>query len=283
MKGRIRASIFVSLLAFPSLADAITELDLHDLGPTGIGAAAATTSIADGSSAFNLNPAGLSRHSERRFFDVHSKFFQKRPKENWSVGGSVIDGKTEDPLHWGFRFNSVHTERIKRDTYDLALSFNFKNIVLAGISNQLSDFDRALETPERWTYSMNAGLLLFATDFLSVGAAMSNLLRSTRAATIEPVKGRLGLSFNWIWFRVAADWERDFSHKTNEGRTSLELNPIDMMKFRAGYYRNFTTKAHGLGLCTSVAVFDRLSLDFSLLDAFNSSLRVFTGGLRVEI
>src|SRR5690606_38769376 len=127
--------------------------------PQSLGAGGAYTSIADDQSAFFLNPAGISRHAQERKLYFSTNFHDRI--KDWQLSGGFIDGITEDPLHFGFLFNTVRTGDYKKDEYILAPSLNLRNIVLIGVTNRIVKFNSSPGTPDTWEFAADAGVLIF--------------------------------------------------------------------------------------------------------------------------
>lgn len=253
------------------------HLDLSSQSIRSLGAGGAYTSIAEDFYAFGKNPAGLSRNAEQRKLGVQN-FFANRVKD-WSLQAGLIDGITEDPLHWGFYFHTTHTRDLRWDQYALGTSYNYENLVLVGISHRLSKFGRSRLARDMWAYGGQAGVLAFLTDWLSIGASGENIARSKSLGSVSPVKGSFGMSFNSRPCRIGLDVERNFSEKLNKFRFGIEAKATTFLIVRAGGFVDSKKRDMAVTTGFSLSPFEQFQLDFAVLDQWSSSFYVVSSGL----
>lgn len=275
------ALVFTVLGPFGARAQPI-YLDVNDQSPRSLGAAGSYISFSDDQSAFSQNPAGLSRHSENRKIFLSNHFVDGW--KNWALQGAVIDGKTEDPLHWGFSFNSVHTDLERKDRYSLGLSFNWKNLFLVGLTNDLFNFGNASLTTDEWSYGMNFGALAFIGDYIAIGGAVIHAVKMRNDANPLPRSYNGGLSLNVLKFRLDAEIHRDQDRKKFIYRSGLEYQPMDSTTFRAGYHQDQSgdEKIYSFGV-TLNPVGNRFSLDLGYLDQLKSSFKALSVGMSLRL
>jgi len=282
MKARACELLILTGLIFISPAYGFDQFSIHNHTPKSLGAGGAYVSIVDDDSAFQLNPGGISRHAESRSLIFHSTFVEKA--SSWALGGAVIDGLTEDPLHWGFQFNTVHTEKLKMEYYNLASSYNFRDFILIGVTNQLTKFHHSALTSNPLIFTMSAGVLIFATDTVSIGLSVLNPVRTRESGILAPVKFLGGGGFNLKHLRAGLDYERDFSNRINTIRMGVELQPLTAsFSLRGGFYREITHGIFGYTTGFTATPTESLGVDFAFLDQLNSEFKAFTTGLRIRL
>ncbi len=270
------------LTANLSAVRAADQLQRHHQSTRSLGVGGAYVSIADDLSAFSLNPAGLSRNSENRMLAFDNRYVNRF--RNWALQGAIIDGKTEDPLHWGFHFNIVETDIVEMDQYTLGLSYSYENYILVGISQRLTNFDTSGMTRDVWIYTMNAGGLWFVTDFLSLAAAVQNAFRSVADTTLVPVRLTGGLSFNFKYARLSTDLQKDLSNRRLILRGGVEIQPlVSEMSLRAGLFRDFDSEDSGYTLGMTTEPVKGFGIDFGFSDQLDSSLKIFSAGIQLRL
>lgn len=276
MKINAISFVFV-LLALPStsiVGQGFEPIKSHRFTAGSLGVANAVTSIASHTSAFYFNPAGISRHSEYRLVSASPRFIESA--DNFGVQAAVIDGKTEDPLHWGFSYNFARSESVARfHDFVLGTSYNFNNRVLIGVGQRLTNFDRRALTPEKWTYGINAGALVFVTDHIAFGASFDNFVRSNESAITNPVIFRSGVSANFERFRIGLDAERDQSNTKTTGRMGGEWQATQLMQSRAGFFSDTAQKDIGYTLGLGFKPSEIFQLNLAFMDQLKSSVMIY--------
>lgn len=273
----------LALTVFGVLVSSTTTeaLDFKDVSPQSLGAAHAYTSVVDDQSALTLNPAGLSRHSKNRLVFT-SGGIQGDDFDDWQFSAGFIDGKTEDPLHFGFAFNSLRTDARKMDEYRLATSFNWENLLLVGLGNTFTNFNRAALTSEKWAYSIDAGALLFLYDVVSIGASSQNIFRTYDSVDLSR-KATLGVSANFRQARVSQDVERNLTLETWEFRSGIEYRARSFSIARAGFFTNEDWDEKGYTLGLTFKLWQSFDLDLAFLDHFNSDDRMYKAGFSFKL
>ncbi|PIR23604.1 MAG: hypothetical protein COV44_01860 [Deltaproteobacteria bacterium CG11_big_fil_rev_8_21_14_0_20_45_16] len=257
-------------------------LDLTEQSPRSLGAAGSYITFADDQSAFTANPAGISRHSEYRKIFLGQHFVDGW--KDWALQAAVIDGKTEDPLHWGFSFNTVHTNLERKDRYSLGLSFNWRNLFLIGFTNDLFNFGNKTLTNDEWSYGMNFGTLIFLGDYVSIGAAIIHGVKMRDDANPLPRSYNAGLSLNLLKLRMGAEVDRDQDRKKFIYRGSFEYQPMESTTLRAGYHQDQSghEKIYSFGISLQ-PVGDRFGLDLGYLDQLESNFETFSVGMSLRL
>lgn len=273
--------IGVLVLLSASTAVIADEFDLHQQSVRSLGCAGAYSAIADGSSSLWLNPAGLSRNAENRLFFAQNHFVNDT--KNWALGISLIDGKTEDPLHWGFLFDTVHTQEIEKDLFALGTSAGFFDTIFVGLTSRLVNYNRAQLTPERWAYSTDFGALAFLGDYVAIGATLQNTIRTYESPDFHPVKLNGGASFNFKRFRTALEVQRDFSKEAWLFRGGVEYQALQFTVVRGGYYRNRTGDESGLTAGLTLQFGQQFGIEGAYLDRLDSDIRYYSMGVRVRL
>lgn len=264
----------------------ITSFDIHSQSTRSLGVAGAYRSISDDQSAFFVNPAGISRNKENRYFFVSSDFVgsgMSGGKADFALKGGVIDGKTEDPLHWGFLFNGVHTDLERKDFYVLSSSINFEGFLMIGTSSKLINFGNARNTQDQWAYALDLGIMVFLHDMISVGFHLPNLLSNAKTQNNLDRRYGVGLSLNMRELRVGVDLERNQTEAKMMLQSGIEYRLVPNFFVRGGYFRNLDNKEHGYSLGTSSELSKRLFIDASFLDELNSNFNLFSFSFRVRI
>jgi len=258
------------------------DIPLFDQSARSMGAAGAYRSIVDDETAFSLNPAGIARNGEARSLHYSHLFFDG--VSDWALSASLIDSKTEYPLHWGFQFHTVQTDAIKRYRYSLATGFSYADLLYIGLSNHLINFDRGTVSPEKLAFALDVGVLVFIGDYLAVGGTLYNAFRSFKNQNVNPVRIAGGTSFNHRYFRLAFDIERNLSANGKNtllfqggGEVILEGRGI----WRAGYFSDRKAENSGYTLGLSVFLIDKSTLDISFVDQRKTNIYNFSAGLTI--
>jgi len=256
--------------------------------PRSLGVGEATVSSADDTSAFVVNPAGLSRHASIRRLSGHG-FIQRKPS-HYNVSGAFIDGVTEDPLHWGFRFQHQSSALSKFQDYGLGLSSQWGEHILFGTSQHLQHFKTTARHQKTWAYTWHAGLLLLINDYWAFGASIENPYRFTKKRAIDPMIVRSGMSLNLESWRFLTQYDFDASHETQGLKAGLEWRTIASLTLRGGFFHDFNRSfrrddslARGYSLGASLEPDRHFSLDLAFLDQLKSSERILSFGLSVRI
>ncbi len=238
----------------------------------------AETAIAADASAFYFNPAGLSRHSEYRLLSVSQRFVSEL--DNFGIQAAVIDSKTEDPLHWGFLFNFARDKLAARfQDYAFVTSYNYQNFILLGVGQRFSNFDQRTQTPDKWTYGLNAGLLLFATDNVALGFSVDNVYRNHSDKFTNPVILRTGVSANFQELRIGLDLERNQSKGKTFGRAGVEYQASRMVQVRTGAFCDTKKDDLGYSLGLGISPAEGFQLNFGWLDQLKSSMTLWATDL----
>lgn len=264
-----------SFLSIPT--SALTSLDPGFLTSRSLGNAGAYTAIADDPTAFVLNPAGLSRNAGYRRIYFNGRFY--RDFKHWGLNASLIDGMTEDPIHWGFRFDTTRTLELKREQYIFASSYSFRNIVMVGTNTRITQFNRSTNFDPAWIFTMDAGVLGFVNDYLSLGVAVKNFVRSETSSTMAPVSFSGGLAVNLERFRFDFDAERNQSIKQIVFRGGAEVSVTPYAILRGGYFQDRQRIESGYSLGATFRPDPRFNLDVGFLDQLRSSYRIFSLGM----
>lgn len=261
---------------------------LESLPPRALGAGGAYMAIADDSSAFSTNPAGISRTAEYRRIYVSSRFYRldssaQAKGSQWGLQSSVIDGITEDPIHWGFNFDTTRTAPTKRQKYELATSIDFKNLILIGLTHRFSQYNRTPTNSASWVFTMDAGVLAFITDYLALAATTKNFVRSKKDKNLSPFTYGAGLSLNFKPLRISAEAEREHSLPQTWIRSGLEYTLTPYVISRAGYFQDRTRDQYGFTLGMSVLPDHRFNLDLAYLQQLKSDYKNFSFGIVIQI
>lgn len=269
---------FALLIALvPASTTALSVLDPGSLSTRGLGVAGAHTAIADDSSAFSVNPAGLSRNAEYRRVFANSRFY--KDFKHWGLNAGIIDGITEDPIHWGFRFDSTRTQELKRNQYVFASSYGFRNIILFGTNTRFHQFNRTSTITPRWIFGMDAGVLGFVADYLSIGFAAKNIVRSEPSSELAPFSFSLGAALNLQRYRIDIDVERNHSGQAFYFRGGGEFAVVPTVTLRAGYFQDRQRREYGYSVGATIKPDNRFALDVGFLDQLKSSYKVFLLGV----
>ncbi len=251
------------------------SFDVHPETPKSLGRGGATVANADDSSLYFSNPAGLGRFAERRAFDL-SGLFLRSPRD-FTVKASLTDGKTEDPLAWGFSFNGVRTRAREYQDYRVASGIDlYDHSLFVGATTRFTNFNTATLTPDEFVFSGNLGLLGFIGDYVSLGVSADNLLRSQKKTAVAPILVRAGGSLNLKWTRLSGEAERNFSSKVWEFKGGLEWKPTYNLTLRTGgraqkarstnidaaYSLGFSMASANEQVGFDAAFFDELKSDF---------------------
>ncbi|MDB5038354.1 MAG: hypothetical protein JWQ35_1882 [Bacteriovoracaceae bacterium] len=236
--------------------------------------------IADDQSAFNINPAGISRNSEYRRLYLNSRIYNDF--KHWGLNAALIDGITEEPIQWGFLFDTTRTLAIKKEQYVFASSYNWKNYVLIGTTAKFTQFNRSLNYTPTWLFATDAGLLFFPTDYLSFGATLKNFIRSKTRSSLAPVFYGAGIAINLQKLRADLDIERNESDKESVFRGGVEFFLTPSVLIRGGYYQDRKRVDSGVTVGAS-AQNDRVGFDIGFLDAIHSDYKVFSMGISVTL
>lgn len=278
----LKGAFFLVLMGLKSVyAESPDYLGMHRMTASSLGLGGATTAVADGADAFYKNPAGLSRKSEYRYMHLGNRFIDNF--RNWGVMGGFIDGKTQEPLAWGFLFNYARSKREARfQDYSLATSYGFSHVLMIGLGHRLSNYDRAQFTPNRWVYSLNPGVLLFVSDQIAFGASIDGAFRSYSDKYASPFVYRGGASLNFKEWRASLDVERNESLKRSYLRTGAEGHLMNSLILRGGFFSDAKQKDIGytLGLGYEPSTFLQLSTGF--MDQLKSSTQAYLADLSVK-
>jgi len=231
-----------------------------------LGVAGAYTAIADDRSSFYLNPAGLSRFAEKR-----SLSFQGGSRErwkNWSLGASFVDGITEDPLQWGFSFDTTSFPALRQDRYSLATSFRLWDFFRLGVVHHLVYLGRSFDD---WFYQLDAGAIILLGDHFLVGSRMGSAMKASDKFDFSERELRSGVSFNSLNFRLGSDFVYGFKTKGKSFQTGIEYLTHDFLTARAGYQYSQFTKKHAYSFGSSVKVEEQFSVDTGFIDFIKSS------------
>lgn len=254
-------------------------LNVHEQSVRSLGAAGAYASIADDESSFYLNPAGLARLVKQRKLSIQSRILTRA--KDFGLLASVIDGKTEAPLSWGFAFNWARTEEDWHQDFILDTAYNYKNFIMVGLQSKFSNFNTALFTKDFWLYSVDGGVLAFLGDYISIGVTAKNLVRTR--GDHAPYRLLGGITFNARLLRLSAESERDFSNKRNILRTGLEIRPFQAMILRGGFFWSPKDgqNERGYSVGTTTTILKTMSLEGAFTDRLSSNFRSFFGGISV--
>ncbi len=259
-----------------------------DPTPRSLGVSGAYRAIADDASAFETNPAGISRHSEYRRLYASSRFYSLDKTDagdslNWGLNTSIIDGITEDPLHWGFSFDTTRSNPLKLQKYSLATSLNIKNIVLVGLGHRFFQFNRTIAFTPEWIFGMDLGVLAFPLDFLSVGAVVKNFVRSKNDSNKAPVEFGGGAALNLKRLRLAFDIEKNYSRAATFFMSGLEFSFTPISILRGGYYQDRTHSEYGYSVGMSVSPDPKFGMDLGFVDQLKSDYMVFSAGIALQL
>lgn len=255
----------------------------HEQSVKSFGAAGAYVSFADDSSAFTLNSAGISRNLEERSLGASYRIFKKR--RDFGFRAFVIDGKTENPLGWGFLFDWARTREDWHQDYRLGLSFNYKNILMIGSSSVFSRYSpTSVTTRDYWQYANDFGALAFIGNYIAVGVSAKNIIR-TKGET-SPYRLLAGVSGNFRQARLSLEGERNLTDEIWIARAGAELKPFQTVTVRGGgYFGRYkdasTERGYTLGL--SLHPLNKFMMDFAYHDRIKSDERSFMVGLSFRI
>ncbi len=243
-----------------------------------LGAAGAYSSIADDSSAFYLNPAGLSRNSEARLFATTGTFLENT-RDNFGITAALMDGKTEDPLHWGFLFNMARTESRRFYDYVLASSYSYDGFLMVGIQNRLSSF----ELPsDKTAFSISAGALALLGENLTLSIWGANLYRTDTENPDLPLSFGGGGSFNLETIRLAFNFERLPEPNKVYAQMAGELLIGENMMLRGGYLSDIHAADRAWSAGLSLLPTEGSSLDVGYLHYLNADFFVLNSGLTIR-
>ncbi len=280
--GCLASLIVISLFAI-GLVDSLYALDSNRHSSQSLGAGGAYTAIAEGASAFGLNPAGLARfRSERRIFgENHFLVDQGRWKRrtNWRIGFS--DTKTEDPLGFGFLASSLLLPERRRESFHLVPSLNIRDIVFVALGHEIIHVRRNPAQEKYWAFALNPGILVFPLDMIAIGLAVQSAHRSRSSSSEIPVVLQGGVSLNTRSFRIGADLERNFSQSTHQGRLGLEYSVSPLLVMRAGFFGDRKLNDRGYTLGFGLTFLGSLRLDAAFVDYLQSSSMTASSSLSI--
>ncbi len=255
-------------------------IQVHELSPEALGMAGSFVSVADDSSNFYQNPAGLGRIVGKRRVSSDVRFKEKF--KEFGVHVSLMDGKTQEPLAWGFAFNTARTDYEKFYDYAVASSFSFMRMFHFGAQTSFTNFNTAEVTDDRWIISGDLGGLALFGDHVSIGMSGKNIWRSKKKGSLAPVSASGGAGINFFRWRASIEGERDFSNKIWSGRVGGEFRVFEEFVVRAGYATNYKgeilDKAYTLGV--SIRAGNMFSIAGAFMDVLNSSERAVSSGLQ---
>ncbi len=243
-----------------------------------LGAAGAYSPIADDLSAFYLNPAGLSRNSESRIFAMGGTALENT-KKNFGLHAALIDGKTEDPLHWGFLFNMAKTDSRRFYDYILASSYSYQGFLMLGIQNRISSFE--LPT-DKTAFSISVGALALLGENLTLSISGSNLYRTHTDGVDLPLSFGGGGSFNLEMIRLAFNFERLHEQNKTYGRIAGEILLGENMMVRGGYLSDIHAADRAWSAGLSLMPTEGSSLDVGYLHYLNADFFVLNTGLTIR-
>jgi hypothetical protein len=243
-----------------------------------LGAAGAYAPIADDLSAFYLNPAGLSRNSESRIFAMGATALENT-KDNFGLRAALIDGKTEDPLHWGFLFNMAQTESRRFYDYILASSYSYQGFLMIGIQNRISSFE--LPT-DKTVFSVSVGALALLGENLTLSVSGSNLYRTQTDQADLPLSFGGGGSLNLETIRFAFNFERLHEPNKTYGSFAAEILLSENMMARGGYLSDIHAADRAWSAGLSLMPTEGSSLDVGYLHYLNADFFVLNTGVTIR-
>ena len=256
--------------------------------PRSLGVAEAVVAAADDAAAFVVNPAGISRHASQRRLALNGHFEEKANEYNIST--SVLDGLTEDPLHWGFRFQHESSGLSKFQDYALGLSSAFNRYLMLGTSQHLSHFGKTLQTQKMWAYTFHAGALILLNDYFALGFSVENPYRFKKLRAMDPFVVRSGASLNLEAFRFLLQHDWDSSNQCQALKTGMEWRALRALILRGGFFHEFNKSLErvdslprGYSLGFSLEPDRHFSFDFAFLDQLRSSQRFISMGVSAKI
>jgi len=166
----------------------------------------------------------------------------------------------------------------------LGTSYNLNHYLLFGLQTKLTNFNHARLTQDFFLLSMNAGVLAFLGDYIGVGLKMENFLRSKSRGSVAPYILGTGASFNHRLFRLAGDFERDFSNKAIRLKAGLDWAVVEWLNLKGGYEQ---LKGSGETQNSVAGGFSwkwarNTDFDLAFLDRLDSSFYVWSVGLALK-
>ncbi len=228
------------LLLTPAVASAQNEIT----GVRAMGMGEAFTASATGTGALFHNPAGI---SALMMYSMEAAYVHDMSTGVNSLHASITDGKSNPYLGGGtgYTFSTSSDEAdfagfTGHDFYG-ALSFPIVPGWLIGGSTihwlDYSTFDDNYATG----LTLDAGLLAFLGDFVSLGVSARNLLEVEGAN--RPIQTRFGLNYHAYGFQIGADAIVDFLDEETavSYAAGAELMVGEVVPLRAGYLNDQRT------------------------------------------
>jgi hypothetical protein len=278
--------MLIHFLAWSALisvdANSPLVLDVHQQTSRSLGAAGAYAGFGDDASGLFSHPAGIGRFVSARHASFSSRFLSKA--KNYSLMPALIDGRTEDPLTWGFAASIVRTGDEKRENYILGTSYNFNNRVLIGFNSELGHHRQAALTQSLWIYSGDVSASLFLGDHLLVSGGARNFIRSKSRSSIAPRTVFGAGSVNLKSLRLGGELERDFSNKVWTGKSAVELQPSEWLTVRGGFFwaHRKAEDERGYSAGLSLQPMPQLGIHAGYLDRLKSNFKAFSAGFSAD-
>jgi len=189
------ATLAVSALIFSSSISFGQDIE----GPRALGMGGAFTAIADDTSAVRLNPAGI---AQKRTYALSLSSSKVKGGQS-ALNATIVDYQTTE-MPVGVSYTRETITGLKRD-YGIVSFAEKTGKVLIGISGKYFSQESTVKEQD---YSYDAGVLVVASDKLSIGFAGKNLER-TKFAFIHK-KYSAGLAFKVTpLFRLSLDYTKD--------------------------------------------------------------------------
>ena len=196
--------------------------------------------------------------------------------KNWSAGATFIDAKTEDPLHWGLKFNSFSFPGVREDHYSLGLSVELFDIFNLGVVHHLTYLGRSVDD---WVYSLDVGTMVFMGDHISLGAALSSAVKASDESGFLDREVNGGVSYNDKKFRLGVDYSYGFQSKAKRLKSGIELMLTEHLIFRSGYSYEMDLKKHAYSVGSGVKIGDSFGVDTGWMDFLKSRHFIYLAGM----
>lgn len=261
--GSIGFSIFLLIVSSSQTVMAqnfVQEQSTHSLGMAG-----AVRSFTEDDGAFFLNPGGLARQNSKRWATAFGGSFEKF--SHWGVGGALIDGRTEEPLSWGFLGQSLHWGDTRKDQYSLGLAVSLFSSLYLGLVHDLHYFGASIDD---WAYSLDVGAMYLWGDHLALGISSKNLAQASDQEDLINRELGAGISFHMKRFRISTDASYDLDQKDKRFMAGGEFLLLSQIKMRGGYTYEAKSHSHAYSVGASNTILEKLILHTAWMDFIDS-------------
>jgi hypothetical protein len=244
-------------------------------------ALSAAVGVAAGNDGIYVNPGALA--ARKRYSAETGLYVDRRGAANGArlFGGSIVDSQSS-PVTAAVSYLRADEGEYTGNLWHLALAGPVLDKVFLGVAGKYL----SVKGPDRTSAAtVDAGLLLQATQYLSVGVAGWNLVSIANDA-VAPMGAGAGLALGDDRIaQVTADWRVDLDRRgetTNRYAVGAEVLLARLIPVRAGFMRDETLDTRwwslGAGLVTRQAAIDvgyRQSTEDPSARSVAASLKLF--------